>query len=275
MTRRSNRARYKPEYGDLTNMNRNINQAQREQMPPAAIMADASGPATSPEPQVDVEMVADLFAQSGLSLRRGPVYWAWMVASPLFGLILIAGAVNREPVTICLSVLALTAISTMHRQAEQLRQTRAALKNADLGPEWLGAVIEALDWPDRQVQGAAALLLPLMLRRSAPGTPEMFSPGQHTCLYHRLTRRAVFANPTLALAILETLPEIGVGRALPSLKRLAVLPCLSSDLRRVREAARTAQAAIERRIVQQRIQIPTISRSSDTAFPPQTRSDGN
>src|SRR5579871_540117 len=115
----------------------NIDRIHQEEHPPtvpitgAAVQGPVQAPLTNmtatPEATIAVEMVADLFTDRRSRLRRGPVYWGWMVSSPVCGLILLAGLTNREPITVGLSVLALSAIYIMHRQADMLQQARTAL----------------------------------------------------------------------------------------------------------------------------------------------------
>jgi uncharacterized membrane protein YphA (DoxX/SURF4 family) len=231
----------------------NIDQTKLDQACPEEqrALAPSIAPADNeitPVTQIEVERVVDLLIDRRSRLRRGALYWIWMLLSPLCGLILLAGLANREPITVGLCLMALTAIYTMHRQADQLQEARTALKHAYLGPEWVGVLCEALEWPDRRVQNEAALLLTLMLPRFAANGCAPLSPEEATCLYRRLRRRAVAANPALAVVILEALPTLGTAEALPFVRRLTVMPAFGGAQRRVRAAARAALLALEQRI---------------------------
>jgi len=140
----------------------------------------------------------------------------------------------------------------LHGLADRLQQARAAVQNAHLGREWLGPLAEALAWPDRRVQGSAALLLTQALPRLGAGEGDVLTEVQRNCLYQRLTPRAAAADPELALAILSALPVIGTEEALPNVNRLASRPGFTRPRLRVKRAARAALALLERRAALQR-----------------------
>jgi hypothetical protein len=204
------------------------------------------------EERIDVEAVADLLTDRKAYVRRGLVYWIWTLCSPVFGIALLASLVFMEPAVTYLSTVALMTVRILTRQTNALQQTRAALQNSHLDSRWLGALCEALEWPDRRVRGSAALLLIQFLPRLAEGDGELFNEVQLNCLYRRLTIRAALSDPELALVILRALPYIGTAEALPYVERLATRPALSPNMRRVRNAARASFALLERRAAWQR-----------------------
>jgi hypothetical protein len=202
--------------------------------------------------RIDVETVADLLTDRKTRVRRGVAYWSWMVLSPLFALVLLAFPATLEPLSAALSLLGLCTIHMLHSYAARLEQTRAALYNAHLDRRWLGPLAEALEWPDRQVKGSAALLLIQMLPRLTAADSVPLTEEQHNCLFGRLTRRAALRDPELALAILNALPWIGTEAALPRVQRLATLRPATPRLMRVRDAARASLAQMERQAARER-----------------------
>jgi hypothetical protein len=218
----------------------------------------SSGALTASAERIDVEALADRLLDSRSRIRLGGAYWLWMLSSPMFGLfcvISLLGAFGwgfgQFGYAIGYGLLLMT-VRTLHGLADRLRQARAAVENAYLGPEWLGPLAEALAWPDRRVQGSAALLLTQLLPRLNAERGDPFTDVQRNCLYQRLTPRTAQSDPDLVLAILTALPRIGTESALPHVNRLANMRGVTRNRRRVRRATRACLALLERRAAAQR-----------------------
>jgi hypothetical protein len=213
---------------------------------------------TPPAERVDVEAVADRLLDRRSRVRKGGTYWLWMLASPVVGLLGVLSLLgtNGWGVSSFIWVLfygfLLLTVRLLHGLVDRLQQARSAVQNSHLGREWLGPLAEALAWPDRRVQGSAALLLTQALPRLAADDGNLLTEVQLNCLYQRLMPRAASADPELALAILTALPTLGTEEALPSVKRLAALQRFTRGRRRVRQAACATLALLERRAVTQR-----------------------
>ena len=239
---------------------------------PSVARADMLEPATvaGSSAQIGVETVADLLADRRSRVPRGPLYWMWMASTPIFAFTLVVCLLNGEAKWVPICILALITIRLLSSQTELHRQERAALQNSHLDNRYLGALAEALEWPDRRVQNTAGLLLTQFLPRMRDGDADLFSEEQRTCLYRRLGTLPALSDPELALAILRVLPFIGTEAALPYVERLAFRPAFTGNGRKMRNAARATLALLERRVAGQRAMVsvaPTIQEPDALEMP--------
>jgi hypothetical protein len=197
--------------------------------------------------QINVEAVVDLLTDRRSRSGLGLVFWCWMIAAP-FCVLALLGSLFTNLVWVPIWLFGLATIRTLSRQAGLLQQERIALQNSNLDNRWLGALCEALEWPNRRVQNIAGRLLTQFLPRVKEEDAHLFTDEQRTCLYRRLTPRAARTNPELALTILRALPIMGSEPGLPYVERLASRPTFFTLGGRVRAAARATLALLERRI---------------------------
>lgn len=205
--------------------------------------------------QADVDTVVEKLKDRRSRVQNGFTYWAWRVSTPILALSFLycLPFIQNGSTPWALSFLfALSTIRAMGRLSESFRMERAALQNSHLGKEWIGALCEALEWPEKQVQGSAALLLTEFLPRLTEEDAKLLNEEQLTCLYRRLSPLKAAENPELASVILRVLPFVGTEDALSYVERLASLPSITQKGRRLRSGARAVHALLERRVLVQR-----------------------
>ncbi len=210
---------------------------------------------TSQMKEADVDAVVEKLKDRRSRVRNGFTYWAWRVSTPILALFCFYCLffIQNGSLPLALSFLfALSTIRAMGRLSESVRMERAALQNAHLGKEWIGALCEALEWPNKQVQGSAALLLTEFLPRLTEEDSKLLNEEQLSCLYRRLSPLKATGNPELASVILRLLPFVGTEDALSYVERLASLSSITQKGRRLRSGARAVHALLERRVLVQR-----------------------
>src|SRR5579872_2629629 len=202
--------------------------------------------------EASVDALVDRITAGRSRPRRGPLYWLLMASSPVVGFMLVASlnAADLRMVVICAA--GLVYVRAFAKLSAQMELDRAALANSDLDARWLGPLCEALEWPDKRVRGVAARLLARLLPRVREADVPGIEDVHRTCLYRRLRFREIYARPELALAILRALPKIGNEAGLSYVERLADGYAFTRDARAVRDAAKAALPALERRVAEQR-----------------------
>lgn len=189
-----------------------------------------------------VEKLTDRRTRSHIGSR------IWIAGAPIAALGIGASLLYSEYLWTPICLLAFVMALVLSRQAAKMGQESAALHNAHLDDRWIGPLCEALEWPDRNVQETAALLLIESLPRIRADDSDLFTDEQRTCLYRRLLPKAARSNPALAHVVLRALPYLGTEPALPYVERLAARPAITRAGRRIRDAARATLALLERRI---------------------------
>lgn len=228
--------------------------------------------------QIDVEALVDRLTNKQARSGRGPVFWLWLAAAPLFGVWLTVSLLNGDLRWAPLCLFALATARAFAVQSGRQQVDRAALLNSDLDNRWLGPLCEALEWPDRRVRGVAARLLTQFLPRLREGDTSLFRDEHRTCLYRRLAPREALSDPELALSILHALPIIGTDAGLPCVERLSTFSPLTRSMRRVRSVARTVLAGLERRIALNRALATSValhSSQADSRLVPDTTPAGD
>ena len=208
--------------------------------------------------EADVDAIAGKLKDRRSRVRNGLTYWAWRVSTPILALCFVYTLffIPSGSLPWALSFLfALSTVRAMGRLSESVRIERAALQNSHIGKEWIGALCEALEWPDKQVQGSAALLLTELLPRLTEADGKLLNEEQLNCLYRRLSPSKAAGNPELASVILRLLPFLGTEDALSYVERLACLGSFTQKGRRLRSGARAVHALLERRVLVQRAEM--------------------
>ena len=203
----------------------------------------------------DVEAVVEKLRDRRSRVRNGLTYWMWRILTLVLGVcsLYLFCCIPVGTLPIALTTLYFWAtIRVIGKSSETLRMERAALRNSQLGKEWIGSLCEALEWPDQQAQGSAALLLAQLLPRLGAADAGLLSQEQLVCLYGRLSPLKAWAHPELAHAILRLLPIFGTEDALPFVERLASLPAITRKGRGLRSGAREIHALLEKRILASR-----------------------
>ncbi|HZP84767.1 MAG TPA: hypothetical protein VFB21_24240 [Chthonomonadaceae bacterium] len=210
--------------------------------------------ATSPEPAVpDLDALIPLLTDKQLRMRKGAVVWAWTAFSPLAAITALWSALDGEWAWMLGSAVYLVTAAKLHRLASALEQAQA-VQRTDLDKNWIGALAEALEWPNRRVQAIARWYLIRLLPGLKAEDADLLDGAQRACLYARLNLTTALTQPTLVLAILKALEVVGDADAVPAVARLAQMTAPGSRLQAVRQAARVCLPRLEARVLQQRLE---------------------
>lgn len=112
----------------------------------------------------------------------------------------------------------------------------------------VGPLTEALEYRNRAVREAAATSLIRLLPRLQATDTDLLTFAQRGNLHRALLRD----NVELALAILSALEQVGDGRAIPNVQKLASGFGLAHQEKRVQESARQTLACLRQRVELQR-----------------------
>ena len=201
---------------------------------------------------VSVERLVALLAYNGRRVGRDAVFALATLFTCLAGLALLDLTLSGTFAWVFLSIMALIASGTVMAQGIQIEQTKTALANSQLDNSHLGALCEALEWPEARVRNIARLLLTQQLPRLKQGDEKLLAIDQRNCLFRRLSLRAARKHPDLAVAILHTMPLIGNESALPYVARLAGASTFTEGEMRIKETALFELPELERRVAVQR-----------------------
>ncbi len=207
------------------------------------------------EPQMrDVETLVEMLKDRKSRYRKGFVYWSWMISSPIIGISLMISIANSNLEWVLIALFGLLTVRALIVMSERIRIERAALQNSHLEKDWVGPLCEALEWPDKHVQGSAARLLTQFLPRLGEEDASLLNDEQLTCLYRRLGPRRAALDPELAATILRSLPMIGTEDAMLYVKKLTSFPFFSFKGKQIRDGAHAIQALLEKRVLTQRVE---------------------
>lgn len=148
----------------------------------------------------------------------------------------------QSGVMLALSALLMTQlhrITITPQQTEQARQLAQTEEVTAIGP-----LAEALEWPDLPSRTAAAQALTRLLPLLTPDKEALLDAVQRDCLRRMLTPATAQSDPSLVIAILKALAQIGDEAALSSVQRLAENASVSP---RVRFEARECLALLRQR----------------------------
>src|SRR5690242_9470120 len=107
---------------------------QRTVAPAALEFADdaqVAARASQPAP-IGVGAVVGLLTGPRARVRRGPIFWSWMLAAPLFAVAALGCVANGEMLWALQCLCGLVTSRVIYRQASLLQQERAALQNSQL-----------------------------------------------------------------------------------------------------------------------------------------------
>lgn len=205
-----------------------------------------------------METVAGLVLRRPWWARQTLLFWVWSVIGVVAVLDWAAESwrIPGGGWFLPAGVLCCVTAATLRRLARQADNARSALVLGRLGRGAIGAIMEALEWPQARVRDAARLALTNLLAAATPEDAGLLSPEQRTCLYDRLRIADAQAHPEFVTAVLQALPAIGDEGALPGVVRLATMRGYTRNLRAVREAARACLPRMERRVLEQRAAQP-------------------
>ncbi len=224
----------------------------RFDLPQANPALHAAAPTALPSRTIPVEYVVKLFTRDGAPTARGSSFWMPLLLALFAGQGLLGFGLAGEYAWAGLCMAAMLCAGPMLWQAGQLEQARTALAYSQLDNSYIGALCEALEWPDPRVKHIAAMLLTQMLPRLKSGDSDLLAKEQRNCLYRRLAQQAARRNPELAIAILRALPVFGAEGALPYVARLANANPFTQSGREVKAAARHVLPGLEQLVAAQR-----------------------
>ncbi|HZO87572.1 MAG TPA: hypothetical protein VFB38_04475 [Chthonomonadaceae bacterium] len=214
----------------------------------------------------DVESVARILAHSRLRMRRGVVVWLWKLLTPLLVVAPCLSLVHADWAWSAGSTFLLLTALRIHGLTTSLEQAQAALQASSvMDKRWVGALVEALEWPHKRVQSIARLLLNRLLPQFQEEDVRWLQADQRACLYRQLTPLQAARNPEFVTTILEALARIGDAQAPPSMQRLAEMLAFTAAMRRVRAAARASLALLEERLEAGDIGLPTAPETAASA----------
>ena len=171
-------------------------------------------------------------------MRLGFLVASWAVLVPGASWLAFSAYLSGDKSGIALYSLLALAATQLHRLSlspQQANSARKLAKQADI--HGVGALAEALEWPDSEVRELAGIALTNLLPQLRASDAGLLAAHQRECLHRVLKmRNAGFESP-LMLAILNGLEQVGDAAAIPHVERLAASPALTSKQRRVKEAA--------------------------------------
>jgi hypothetical protein len=196
----------------------------------------------------DVEAAVRLLSDKQLRTRKGAMVWLWTALV----LPLIWVALNGEVGSTIGSLFFLATAFTLHRLTADLDRTRVVLQT-NLDKPWIGALVDALEWPNRRIRAIARWYLVRLLPSVTEADAALLDDAQRAGLYAYLSPLRAVQNPPLARAILKALEQIGDRAAVPHVARLARLTAPVFRLCHLRNAALVCLPLLERRVLQQRL----------------------
>ena len=205
------------------------------------------------EVPVSVKRLAARFSNNGQPADFDCIYAISLTLTIVIpSLALISYASSGEPGWPLFSLLAAGGSGMAMWQSARLEQAKTAMENMHLGPKYLGAMCEALEWPDRRIRSIAGLLLTQMLPRLSERDCEALTKEQRNCLYRSLAPKAARRNPGLTIAILRSLRVLGAEGALPNVAHLAQAFAFTGSGHRIQDQARATLPGLEQRVADQR-----------------------
>lgn len=185
-----------------------------------------------------------LLSDPCLRLRKGPIVWLWTAATPFAALACIVRGLDRSWEALAYGVLT---GATMAYLVNVLDQTQAVLKTP-LEKSHVGALVEALEWPNRRVQGIARRHLTYLLPTLAEEDALLLNEVQRGFLWSRLNGDEAIKHPDFVIAILKAAGKVGDEEAVSNVTRLARLTALYAALKSVRREARVCLPTLEQRL---------------------------
>ncbi len=144
-----------------------------------------------------------------------------------------------------LSLAALLTTRKLARQSAELAAGRAVLLTPELDGAWLGALVEALEWPDTSVRLFARMRLTALLPSISKEDAARLPPLQMAALYDHLTWTEAACYPDFVLALLQAARRLRHVEALRGMESLARMRVPTGALRRVRRVARACLPELE------------------------------
>jgi hypothetical protein len=203
-------------------------------------------------------------------VREKLLFPLWMSFLPIATWVFFWSIANANTSNALLSLGGIGFVLMLRHLTASEKQTEAARMLARFDDvRAMGALIEALDWPEEQVRVAARLALLRLLPRLRASDATLLRPGQRASLYRYLKMRNAHRDVDFLLAILKALEQVGDASALPPVQRLAEGAGHTYNQRRVRRAARECLPYLEARAEQQRASQTLLRASSAVATTPQ------
>jgi hypothetical protein len=205
-------------------------------------------PVTQERALPDVEAVVRLLSDRRLRTRKGAIVWLWTALTPFLAWMVLYGEASAA----FSSLFFLATVFTLHRFAAGLDRMRVVLET-NLDKAWLGALVDALEWPNRRIRAIARWYLVRLLPTVTAEDAALLDDAQRASLYCRLHPLQASLHPPLTFAILKALEQIGDRAAVPHVARLARLIAFVAREKDIRQAARVCLPLLERRVLKQRL----------------------
>jgi hypothetical protein len=135
----------------------------------------------------------------------------------------------------------------LRRWSEEQAATRAALLTPEMDSSWLGALVEALAWPDAWVRKVARNRLITVLPSAYNSDAERLTPLQIAALYDHLTMVEAATQPDFVIALIHAAARFGHTQAVTRVQSLARMAAFTPTLARVRRTARACLPELEKR----------------------------
>lgn len=203
-------------------------------------------------------------------VREKLLFPLWMFFLPIATWVFFWSIANANAPNALLSLGGIGFVLMLRHLVASEKQTKAARMLARFDDvRAVGALIEALDWPEEQVRVAARLALLRLLPRLQASDAALLHTGQRTSLYRYLKMRNAHRDADFLVTILKALEQVGDASALPPVQRLAEGAAHTYNQRRVRRQARECLPYLEARAEQQRASQTLLRASSAGATSPQ------
>lgn len=217
----------------------------------------ASGQVIQETTAPDVDAVVRLFSDKRLRTRKGSMVGLWLASAPVTALLALGNFLNGEPIWAMVSAFFLATALQLNRLAAEVDQIQVVLQT-NLDKSWVGALVDALEWPNKRIRSIARASLTRLLPTLTEADAPLLDDAQRASLYSRLSPRAAVKNAPLTFAILKALEKVGDAEAVAPVTRLArMFACVSRQIM-VQQAALECLPVLEKRVLEQRLAAPLL-----------------
>ncbi len=178
---------------------------------------------------------------------RGLLATLWLLASPVFATLALVSIYAGESGWLALNAFLMLTARKLYQLTNQNEQMRSAMNVHGATTQWIGSLAEALRWPAPRAQKIATHLLTTLLPHATQEDWDTLTHTQRHILYSRLDPQYIHSESDMILALLTGLQNIQNTEALSAVERLSDIRGWSTARRKVRLAAKTCQAILEKR----------------------------
>jgi HEAT repeat protein len=179
-----------------------------------------------------------LIVKNNPGMRQGYLIASWLTIVPYTALMAVNTFMQGDWLAGAFFGGSCIGATQLHRLTLSWKHTDAAKRLAHYDDvRGIGPLIEALEWPDSEMQHIAARSLTDLLTRVRASDYGLLNARQRSVLYRTLNMSRARTFPKLLISILKALEQIGDAEAVPYVERLAHGFALLDSQREVRVAA--------------------------------------